>query len=100
VEALTLWQSTFQNILDPAWLGDDGNLEAVPGPEGNVVDDGEERFLLVEEVEPAARLVFRWASFGDPPSRVEIQLTPLDEGTRIKITEMPINVRAQALVSV
>jgi uncharacterized protein YndB with AHSA1/START domain len=87
-------------IIDPAWLGDDGILDAVAGAEGKVIDDGEERFLLVEEVEPAKRLVFRWASFGDPPSRVEIELTPLDEGTKIRITEMPINVRAQGLVSV
>ncbi len=90
----------WEYIIDPAWLGEDGNLEAVPGAEGKVIDDGEERFLLVEEVEPAQRLVFRWASFGDPPSRVEIELAPFDTGTRIKITEMPINVRAQALVSV
>lgn len=90
----------WEYIIDSAWLGDDGNMEAVPGAEGEVIDDGEDRFLLVEEVEPARRLVFRWASFGDPPSRVEIELTPLDEGTKIRITEMPINVRTQALVSV
>jgi uncharacterized protein YndB with AHSA1/START domain len=90
----------WEYIIDPAWLGDNGNLEAVPGAEGEVIDDGKDRFLLVEEVEPAKRLVFRWASFDDPPSRVEIELTHLDEGTKIKITEMPINARAQALVSV
>ena len=69
-------------------------IEAVPGAEGKVIDDGEDRFLLVEEVEAARRLVFRWASFGDPPSRVEIELAPFGAGTRIKITEMPINARA------
>jgi uncharacterized protein YndB with AHSA1/START domain len=90
----------WEYIIDPAWLGDDGDLEAVPGADGKVIDDGEERFLFVEAVEPAKRLVFRWASFGDPPTRVEIELAPIDAGTRIKITEMPINARAQALVSV
>jgi len=90
----------WEYIIDPAWLGDDGAMEAVPGAEGKVIDDGEERFLLVEEVVSSKRLVFRWASFGDPPSRVEIELTPHNEGTKIKITEMPVNVRAQALVSV
>jgi uncharacterized protein YndB with AHSA1/START domain len=90
----------WEYIIDSAWLGDDGEMEVVPGAEGKVIDDGEERFLLIEEVEPAERLVFRWASFGDPPSRVEIELKPLDEGTKIKITEMPISARAQALVSV
>lgn len=90
----------WEYVIDSAWLGDDGDVDAVPGAEGKVIDDGEVRFLLIEEVEPAKRLVFRWASFGDPPRRVEIELTPLDEGTKIKITEMPINARAQALVSV
>ena len=70
----------WEYIIDSAWLGDDGDMVAVPGAEGKVIDDGDERFLLVEEVEPAKRLVFRWASFGDPPSRVEIELAPSGRG--------------------
>jgi uncharacterized protein YndB with AHSA1/START domain len=75
-------------------------LDPVPGGEGQITEDGTVRFIAVEEAEPARRLVFRWASFQDEPSRVEIQLEPVTVGTRIVITEMPIGARAQALITV
>ena len=53
-------------------------------------------YLIVEEVDEENRLVYRWATFAEEPSRVEIELTPTDEGTRISISESPIEVRAEA----
>jgi uncharacterized protein YndB with AHSA1/START domain len=93
-------EEVWEYVTDPAWLGSDGTLDLVPGGEGRVTEAGTVRFITVEEVEPAQRLVFRWASFQDEPSRVEIELEPVTVGTRIVITEVPIGAKAQALVTV
>ena len=50
----------------------------------------------MEEVDEENRLVYRWATFAEEPTRVEIGLTPIPEGTRITISESPIEVKAQA----
>jgi len=47
-------------------------------------------------VEEARRFVYRWASFSDEPSRVEIELEPVPTGTRISISESPLQARAMA----
>jgi len=88
----------WSQVLDPSWLGDEGELEPVVGAEGWVCDD-DVKYLLVEEVEPGRRLVFRWASFTDPPSRVEIELAPVIGGTRISIRESPLAAKAQACLA-
>lgn len=85
-------------VTDPSWLGDEGNIDAVPGAEGWVIDGDETRFILIEEVDEGRRLSYRWASFGEEPTRVEVELTPIDGGTRISISEGPIDVKALALV--
>ena len=89
-------EEAWQHVTDTSWLGDDGSLDALEGAEG-WVDDGEEtRYLVVEEVEVERRLVYRWASFTDAPTRVEIDLEPSSGGTRISITEGPIEIKALA----
>lgn len=86
----------WQHVIDPTWLGDEGQLDVVSGGEGWVRSDEEYRFLVVEEVEEERYLAYRWATFAEPPSRVEIELTPTDGGTRISISESPIEARARA----
>jgi uncharacterized protein YndB with AHSA1/START domain len=80
----------WEHIIDPAWLGDDGHICAVPGGEGEVVDDGQLHVVVVEEVERPDRFAFRWATFDDPPSRVEIDIIESDGGSRVVITETPL----------
>jgi uncharacterized protein YndB with AHSA1/START domain len=87
----------WESIVDPSWLGDEGEWDATPGGEGWVSTDGETRYLVTEEVEEGQRLVYRWATFQDPPSRVEIELEPLPYGTRITVTETPLEAKAQLL---
>ena len=92
-------EEAWEYIVDPAWLGDDGCIIAEPGAEGEVVEDGELRVLVVEEVERPERFVFRWATFDEPPSRVEIEIIEFDGGSRVIITETPlepIQMRADA----
>ena len=73
-----------------AWLGDEVVLDPTPGSAGRVVErDGTEHRLRVEEVETATRIAWRWWSPGDDTaaSRVEITLTPSDEGTVLRVVE-------------
>ena len=83
-------------VTDPSWLGDDGDMPMTPGADGWISDGGDVRYLIVEEVDEENRLSYRWATFAEKPSRVEIELTPTSGGTRISISESPIEVRAQA----
>jgi uncharacterized protein YndB with AHSA1/START domain len=80
----------WEHIIDPAWLGDNGHICAVPGGEGEVLDDGLLHVVVVEEVERPDRFAFRWATFDEPPSRVEIDIIESDGGSRVVITETPL----------
>ena len=86
----------WRHVTDPAWLGDDGSLDALEGAEGWVREGDETRYLVVEEVDVERHLAYRWASFTDAPTRVEIDLEPTSVGTRISITERPIEIKALA----
>ena len=86
----------WEHVIDPSWLGEDGDVPTVPGAEGWISDGDAVHYLIVEEVDEENRLVYRWATFAEEPSRVEIELTPTPGGTRISISESPIAARAQA----
>jgi uncharacterized protein YndB with AHSA1/START domain len=88
-------------VADPRWLGDAGEFDLRPGGEGWVDDEGETHFVLIEEVDKPRRLTYRWATFTDRPSRVEIELTPTPIGTRVTVTETPLSAspRAQLLAA-
>ena len=96
LEMPCLPSEAWEQVLDPSWLGGDGDLPTTPGEEGWVQDGDVVRYLVVEEVVKEERYVYRWATFAEPPSRVAIELEPIGAGTRISITESPIDVRAQA----
>jgi uncharacterized protein YndB with AHSA1/START domain len=94
-----VWPAVTEAEELSAWFGADVELDARPGGRGTARwVDGTERHLLVEEIEPARRLAFRWLPFqrtgeGEavplPSSRVEIDLVPVPEGTRIRVVERP-----------
>ncbi len=92
-------EEAWGHVVDPSWLGDVGELNAVPGGEGWVKSGDDLRYLVVEEVEEERRFAYRWASFTDAPTRVEIELAPTSEGTRISITEAPLEAKAQACLA-
>jgi uncharacterized protein YndB with AHSA1/START domain len=89
-------REAWEHVIDPSWLGDDGEMPMVPGADGWISEGDDVHYLIVEEVDEENRLVYRWATFADEPSRVQIELTPTPEGTRISISESPVAVRAQA----
>lgn len=81
---------TWDLVLDPSWLGDEGELDPIEGGEGWVREGDDTRWVLVEEVIAGERFTYRWASFRDEPTRVEITLSPTNEGTRVDIVESPL----------
>jgi uncharacterized protein YndB with AHSA1/START domain len=88
-------------LTDPeqlsAWFGADAELEVRPGGRGAFRwPDGSERRAVVEAVEPAHRLAFRWLPFqrtaagamvAVPSTRVEITLESVPGGTRVRVRE-------------
>jgi uncharacterized protein YndB with AHSA1/START domain len=90
----------WKEIVEGVWLGEDVDMPLVEGGEGHVVEDGSRRLLIVEEVVEGRRLVFRWATFQDDPSRVAIEVVPVGDITRVVVVETPLvpTMRALALV--
>jgi len=73
-----------------AWLGREVQLDPTPGSAGRVVDhDGAVHRLVVDAVEPGRRLAWHWWDESSPAesSRVEITVTPGEQGTAVRVVE-------------
>ena len=92
-----VWSAVTESDEVSAWFGADAQLEVRPGGRGVFRwPDGTERHILVEEVEPARKLSFRWLPFqrtpnGEtvtlPSTRVVITLDEVPGGTRVRVVE-------------
>jgi uncharacterized protein YndB with AHSA1/START domain len=85
-----VWDALTDEVLLREWLADEVELEAEPG--GEIVcryADGEERRGEVELVEEAERLSWSWWRDGFAPSRVELVLDAVADGTRLTVIETP-----------
>jgi uncharacterized protein YndB with AHSA1/START domain len=84
-----VWDALTEAALLGEWLADEVELEAEPG--GAIVcryADGEERRGEVELVEEAERLAWSWWRDEDAsPTRVELVLDAVAEGTRLTVIE-------------
>jgi uncharacterized protein YndB with AHSA1/START domain len=82
---------TWEALTDPGrlteWLAEDAELDLRPGGDLTMRVDGEERTGFVEEIEAPHRLVFWWGPDGDDPTRVEIELEPDGDDTRVRVVE-------------
>src|SRR5690242_20094908 len=94
-----LWASVSNGDAWASWLADETAIDVAPGAIGTVTDDGEERIVVVEEVSPTERVVFRWWPVGDDSatSRVVLAVSPCVQGSRLVITETPLPLDASAL---
>ncbi len=88
------------------WLGGPVELEMRPGSNGTVVDDeGTLRHALIRDVDPERRLSLRWwptdgDGMGGPVSEVTFELCPTESGTRLVVTETPLEpTTAQASIA-
>jgi len=84
-------EETWEALTDPEqlteWLVEDAELDLRPGGDLAFRVDGEERGGFIEEVEAPRRLVFWWGPDGDEPTRVEIELEPDGDDTRVRVVE-------------
>ena len=94
-----VWPALTHSDEISAWFGAVAEIDARPGGRGVFRwPDGTERRVVVEAVEPARRLAFRWLPFqrtaaGEivalPSTRVEITLDDVAGGTRVRVVERP-----------
>ncbi len=84
-------EEAWESLTDPeqleSWLGEEAEIELEPGGDLAITVDEERRTGFVEEVDEPRRLVFWWAEPDHESSRVEIELEPEVEGTRVRVVE-------------
>jgi uncharacterized protein YndB with AHSA1/START domain len=95
-------EETWEAITDPdqlgEWLGEDAELELRPGGDLTIRFDDGERSGFVEEVDEPRRLVFWWSAEEAESTRVEIELDPEPDGTRVRVVETrPLRELEQAI---
>ena len=84
-------EETWEAITDPdqlgEWLAEDAEVELLPGGDLRIAFDDGERSGFVEEVDEPRRLVFWWSEADEESTRVEIDLEPEPDGTRVRVVE-------------
>jgi uncharacterized protein YndB with AHSA1/START domain len=73
-------EEAWQVVVESNWLG---RIDPTPGGE---VECGD-RTGFVEEVEVPRRLSFWWSAEGEDATRVEIELSEDEDGTRVRVVE-------------
>ena len=87
-EAGEVWQA----LTDPErladWFANEVELDVAPGGEGTFRwDDGSFRHARVERVDEERSFEFLWWDDETAPTRVEIELEPCPDGTRVSVVE-------------
>src|SRR3954470_22574346 len=83
------WGLLTPPALTRDWLGAEVDLDLVVGAPGTIVDhDGTRRHLVVDRVLDGERIAWRWWTDDErATTRVEITLLPVEDGTRVTVTE-------------
>jgi uncharacterized protein YndB with AHSA1/START domain len=74
-------------VTAAGWLAEEVRLDLIPGGDALFRSGDEVRAGWVEEVRAPERLAFWWGVDGEPATRVELTLMPLDDGTRLRVVE-------------
>ncbi len=86
-----LWPALTEAERLADWFAPGVDIDARPGGGAVFRWEGATRRAVIEEVEAPRRLSFRWAEMGDAgavePSRVELTLEEVAEGTRLRVVE-------------
>jgi uncharacterized protein YndB with AHSA1/START domain len=79
-----VWEALTEPERLEEWFATEVELDARPGGEGIFRwGDGDERRAVVRELEETERLVLDW----DDGGRVVLELEPVVDGTRVRVTE-------------
>lgn len=98
VPAAALWSAVSDAEQLALWLGDELELDVRPGGVGRLVEDGEVRRVVVEDVVEGERLTFTWwaertderrpgSTLAGPPTCVELLVLPTAAGSRLVVRE-------------
>jgi uncharacterized protein YndB with AHSA1/START domain len=84
-----LWDMIGDGDAWSKWLTDAADVVVAPGRDGEVVDDGERRFVHIDDVVPGRRVAYRWwpASEPDAVSSVELVIIPSSAGSTLRVRE-------------
>jgi uncharacterized protein YndB with AHSA1/START domain len=81
-------QEVWDAITGDGWLADEVELTLEPGGDAHFRTDGSIKTGWVEDATAPSRLAFWWATDGEPATRVELTLEPVDgERTRLRVVE-------------
>jgi uncharacterized protein YndB with AHSA1/START domain len=91
-------EDVWEQVLAGDWLGDEAQIDPRPGGDGFVLDRGEVRHVVVEQLDAPHRLVYRWWPLTPDgvgmASRVAIELEPEEQHTRVVVIEAPLTAPA------
>lgn len=73
----------WETLSEPEWLGEDASIELWPNGDVRAGD----RSGFVEEADAPRRLTFWWSAEGEESTRVELELLPDADGTRVRVVE-------------
>jgi uncharacterized protein YndB with AHSA1/START domain len=94
-----VWRALTDAAALAEWFANEVELEARPGGTGIFRwHDGSERRATVELVDRERAFGFSWHDEQGRMTRVRLTLDEADEGTRLTVTETPVEPRAAALV--
>ena len=74
-------------ITSDGWLAEEVDFELRPGGDATFRSGDQLKEGWVEEARPSDRLVFWWSAGDEAASRVELTLTPVAEGTWLRVVE-------------
>ncbi len=78
-----VWERIVDGDWSEEWMG--VRIEARPGGDVDVPD--RDMIGTVEDVEPGRSITWSWRERSGEPSQVTIVVEPIDEGTRVVVTE-------------
>jgi uncharacterized protein YndB with AHSA1/START domain len=89
LDAGELWSLVADGDGWTEWMVDGADVDVEPGAHGTVVDDGAERDVRIDHVEPDHRVAFTWWPTGRPDqaSSVELVVIAAPSGSRLHVTE-------------
>jgi uncharacterized protein YndB with AHSA1/START domain len=80
-------QEVWEAVTSDGWLAEQVLLDLRPGGDACFRSGEEVKEGWVEDVLVPERLVFWWGTDDEPATRVELELTPDEEGTVLRVVE-------------